>query len=76
MIKPTKILKMFNERHQFIRNHPEFYPFLKKTFGSEISKDTLIEVTVIKPGKEKEVTKIKVEESELPLFEAVKDILE
>jgi hypothetical protein len=74
MLKPTKVIKILNKRHQFIRDYPDFYPFLKKAFGNEIIKDTLIEITVSKPGEEKLVTKIKIEESELPLFEAVKDI--
>ena len=36
MINPITVMKMLNERHQFIQNHPDFYPFLKENFGEGI----------------------------------------
>ena len=33
MINPITVMKMLNERHQFIQNHPDFYPFLKENSG-------------------------------------------
>ena len=67
---------MLNERHQFIQNHPDFYPFLKENFGEGIEPGTLIEVTVKHPGEEQErkVT-MEVQETERAFFKAAQEIL-
>lgn len=76
MINPITVMKMLNERHQFIQNHPDFYPFLKENFGEGIEPGTLIEVTVKHPGEEQErkVT-MEVQESERAFFKAAQEIL-
>ena len=75
MINPMTVMKMFNERHQFIKNHPEFYPFVKQTFGGEIPTGTVIEISVQKPGEEVKAVSMKVQDSEKALFHAVQDML-
>ena len=76
MINPITVMKMLNERHQFIQNHPVFYPFLKENFGDGIEPGTLIEVTVKHPGEDEErkVT-MEVQESERAFFKAAQEIL-
>lgn len=76
MINPVTIMKMFNERHQFIKNHPDLYPFLKAHFGSGIETGSVIELKVSRPGEiDEEILRMEVQESEMPLFRAVQDIL-
>lgn len=76
MINPITVMKMLNERHQFIQNHPEFYPFLKENFGNGIEPGTVIEVSVTRPGEgmERKVT-MEVQESERAFFKAAQEIL-
>ncbi len=75
MINPMTVMKVINERHQFIKNHPEFYPFLKETFGEEVSEGTMLEISVKKPGEESRRVQMEIQESEKALFRAVQDIL-
>ena len=74
MMNPMTIMKMFNERHQFIKNHPEVYPFLKEMFGSEMNEGTIIKISVEKPGEEEKSVSMKVQESEKALFRAVQEM--
>ncbi len=76
MINPITVMKMLNERHQFIQNHPEFYPFLKENFGNGIEPGTVIEVSVKHPGEDGERKVImEVQESERAFFKAAQEIL-
>lgn len=76
MINPITVMKMLNERHQFIQNHPEFYPFLKENFGNGIEPGTVIEVSVKHPGEDVErKIKMEVQESERAFFKAAQEIL-
>lgn len=76
MINPITVMKMLNERHQFIQNHPEFYPFLKENFGNGIEPGTVIEVSVKRPGEDVErKIKMEVQESERAFFKAAQEIL-
>lgn len=76
MINPITVMKMLNERHQFIQNHPEFYPFLKENFGNGIEPGTVIEVRVKRPGEDGErKVMMEVQESERAFFKAAQEIL-
>ena len=76
MINPITVMKMLNERHQFIQNHPEFYPFLKENFGNGIEPGTMIEISVKHPGEDVERKRKKeVQESERAFFKAAQEIL-
>ena len=75
MINPLNLMKLLNERHEFIKNHPDLYPFLKETFGSDISKGSTIELKVTTTeGIEKEI-KMTIQESEQPLFNTLKEFI-
>lgn len=76
MINPITVMKMLNERHQFIQNHPEFYPFLKENFGNGIEPGTMIEISVKHLGEDVErKIKMEVQESERAFFKAAQEIL-
>lgn len=76
MINPITVMKMFNERHQFIQNHPDFYPFLKENFGGGIETGSVIELKIKCPeDTEEKVIQMEIQESEMALFSAVEEIL-
>lgn len=75
MINPMNAMKMFNERKAFITNHPEFFDFVVNIFGGELGKDTAIELRVTKPGEEPRVSEIKVQETDLKLFQALRELI-
>lgn len=75
MISPVSVMKMLGERKTFIANHPEFFGFVVNTFGKKIDAGTVIELKVTRPGEEAAVSTVEVQESELKLFEALKDVM-
>ena len=46
--------------------------FMKSVFSKEIEEGTIIEMSVQRPGEEKVVTNIKVQKSDIELFESLK----
>ena len=67
-------LKMMNAKNTFTANHPKFVSFLQYAFGSGIPADSVIEITVTKPGQEPVTSNIKVQQSDLELLESLKDL--
>lgn len=51
-MNPASIMKMMKAKNTFIANHPKFVSFLQYAFGSGIPADSVIEITVTKPGQE------------------------
>ena len=76
MISPVSVVKLLREKGQFVKNHPTFYSFLKGNFGKGVSKGTIIEIKVKRPDGEEEVETAKLQESDIPLFEIIKEFLE
>ena len=62
------MLKLMAAKKQFEKNHPKFFSFVKAAFGNGIEVDSIIEISVTKPGKETLTTNIKVCESDLELL--------
>lgn len=60
-MNPASIMKMMKEKNTFIANHPKFVSFLQYAFGSGIPADSVIEITVTKPGQEPVTSNIKVQ---------------
>ncbi|MBC5690391.1 hypothetical protein H8S37_15870 [Mediterraneibacter sp. NSJ-55] len=76
MINPVTVMKVLSERKVFLENHPDLYPFIKKWFGNDLQKGTVLEIAVKEPGEESgEKIKIEIKESEQVFFHAVKDML-
>lgn len=73
-MNPASIMKMMKEKNTFIANHPKFVSFLQYAFGSGIPADSVIEITVTKPGHEPVTSNIKVQQSDLELLESLKDL--
>ena len=76
MMNPVAVMKLLNERKEFLENNPDLYPFLKKWFGSDIEKGTILEMRIISPSGEcADSVKIEVTDSESGFFEAVNQLL-
>lgn len=75
MINPVNAMKVFNERRTFIANHPEFFDFIVNTFGEELDRDTAIEVRVTKPGEKTKSSKIQIQETDMKIFQALRELI-
>ena len=71
-MNPQELMKFMGALNTFKGNHPKFFSFIKAVAGGGVPVDTIIEVTVTKPGEEPITTNIKVCQSDLDLFEALK----
>ena len=74
MLNVGSIMKIMNAKNKFTENHPKFVQFLTVVFGSGIPEDTVIEITVTKPGEEPITSNIRNLQSDLDLFEELKDL--
>ena len=68
-MNPASIMKMMKAKNTFTANHPKFVSFLQYAFGSGIPADSVIEITVTKPGQEPVTSNIRVLQSDLELLD-------
>ena len=74
MINPASMMKMMKAKNTFTENHPKFVAFLSAAFFGGIEEDTIIEITVQKPGQNKMTSNIKVKQSDLELLQELKNL--
>ena len=74
MMNPASIMKIMNAKNKFTENHPRFVAFLNAAFSGGIEEDTIIEITVQKPGQSPLTSNIKVKQSDLDLLQELKNI--
>lgn len=72
--EPSKHNENDESKNTFTANHPKFVSFLQYAFGSGIPADSVIEITVTKPGQEPVTSNIRVLQSDLELLESFKDL--
>lgn len=68
MVNPAAMMKMMQAKNKFTENHPKFVQFLSAAFSGGIEEDTIIEISVEKPGQNKMTTNLKVKQSDLELL--------
>lgn len=73
-MNPASIMKLMSAKAQFERNHPKFVAFLKAVFSRSIEEGTVLEITVTRPGEEPVTANIKVQQSDLELFQELKEM--
>lgn len=73
-MNPMNLLKMKQSFTQFTNQHPKFAMFIRNEFQGGIQEGTIIEISVQRPGQEKIVTNMKVQPSDLELFEDLKNM--
>lgn len=74
MINPMSMMKMMQAKNKFTENHPKFVQFLGAAFSGGIEEDTIIEISVEKPGQNRITSNIKVKQSDLELLEELKNL--
>ena len=74
MINPMSMMKMMQAKNKFTENHPKFVQFLGAAFSGGIEEDTIIEISVEKPGQNRITSNIKVKKSDLELLEELKNL--
>ena len=75
MINPTSLFKVKKAMDDFHANHPKFAAFFQMVFSSGITEGTIIEITVTKPGEDPITTNMKVQQSDIELFQGLKEIV-
>jgi len=75
MFNPITFMKLANERHEFIKNHPDLYPFLKENFGTDMKAGDIIEIKVQKGNALQKSIEIEIQESEKALFDSLKEFV-
>ena len=74
MMNPATLMKIMKAKNQFTDNHPRFVAFLNAAFSGGIEEDTIIEITVQKPGQGALTSNIKVKQSDLDLLQELKNL--
>ena len=74
MINPASLMKMMSAKNKFTENHPKFVAFLSAAFSGGIEEDTIIEISVQKPGQNKMTSNLKVKQSDQELLEELKNL--
>lgn len=73
-MNPAAMMKIMGAVNTFKANHPKFMAFLNYVFAGGFPEGTVIEITVTKPGQEPITSNMKVTQSDLDLFESLKDV--
>lgn len=73
-MNPMKLLKLKQALAQFTNRHPRFVMFIQDMFGAGLQEGTILEISVQRPGRDKVVTNMKVQQADLELFEELKNM--
>lgn len=73
-MNPQAMMQIMGAIGIFKNNHPKFFTFLNAVVKPGLPEDTVIEITVTKPGQEPITTNIKVMQSDLELFNSLKNM--
>ncbi len=73
-MNPMALMKLMNAKNKFTANHPKFVAFLNTVLKSGIEEGTVIEITLQKPGQEPLTSNLRVTQSDLDLFNELKDL--
>ncbi len=72
-MNPMSMMKIMNAKAQFEKNHPKFVAFIKMVLSRPVEEGTVFELTMTRPGEEPVTANIKVQKSDLELFEELKE---
>ena len=74
MMNPKVLMQAKAALDQFNKNHPKFMPFVKAVEADGIVPGTILEITVKTPEGKERTANIKVQQSDLDLFESLKSL--
>lgn len=75
MKNPAALFKIKGLWDQFVQNHPKFPQFLNALKTSGIREDSIVEIHITQPDGQQMKTNIKVSQSDLELFEQLKNLM-
>lgn len=73
-MNPQSAIKVMAAINTFRTNHPKFASFVQIMLNRGVEEDTVIEVTVTRPGEEPLTANMKVMQSDLELLAALKEL--
>lgn len=68
------MMKFMSAINTFKSNHPKFASFLEIFIKNGVTEGTVIEITVTRPGEEPVTANMKVLQSDIELFQSLKDM--
>lgn len=71
-LNPLQLMKLFGMNQKFQKNHPKVHAFFRTQFAGGLTEDTILELSVTKPGEETVSTNMRVLKSDLDLIEELK----
>ncbi|MBQ6128257.1 MAG: hypothetical protein IKE35_02035 [Lachnospiraceae bacterium] len=73
-MNPQSAMKLLASINTFRTNHPKFAGFVQLMLKRGLDEGTVIEVTVTRPGEDPITSNMKVTQSDIELFGALKDL--
>lgn len=73
-MNPMALMKLMQMKNKFSADHPKFVAFLKMLISRPIEEGTVLEVTIIRPGEAPITANMKVNRSDLEMFEELKHL--
>ena len=73
-MNPMKLMKIKGAWDKFSGNHPKFPAFVQAVSANGIQENDIIEIRVSKPDGRTFATNIRVSESDLELFDELKEL--
>ncbi|MBO7386438.1 MAG: hypothetical protein J6U15_01400 [Lachnospiraceae bacterium] len=73
-MNPASMMKFMSAMNTFKNNHPKFAAFMELLIKSGVTEGTVIEITMTKPGEEPVTANMKVLQSDIELFQSLKDM--
>ena len=74
MLNPMALMKLKKNWETFTANHPKFPAFMQAASQGMIGEGSIIEVSITSPDGRKISTNIKVTQSDMELFEDLKNM--
>jgi len=74
MVNPAALMQMMSAWNIFKGNHPKFPAFVGTVAKQGVKEGSVIEISITDPDGQKITTNIKVQESDLQLFETIKNM--
>lgn len=68
------MMKLMSAKASFEKTHPKFVAFLNNAMSRPMEEDTIIELTLTRPGEAPVTTNLKVQKSDLELVESLRDL--
>ncbi len=74
MVNPATFMKLMGAKNKFASAHPKFVAFFSAVLKQQIEEGTVIEITVTKPDGTSLTGNMRVQQSDLEIFEELKNL--